>query len=377
MDRAKSKSLFVALQHVAMLVVCYVMLAWPGLTTDEKAAEAVRNVERRSAAQKPAWPQNVTQWLEYPAKLEAYLKDHHGFRTKAIRWNSLARLRLGESSSDRVVIGRSGFLYYDGDKKFLDLERAIPLDTKVRDARLRVWMAWAKWMDSRGAKFLIAPIPTKGIIYPEHLPSSVSRYLPTDRNEVFFTALGSMGLSVANVRAGIREIAATEKHLLYYKTDSHYNNLGAYYTYREIMKSVAAFWPDADANTVKNVKVVPGGKRTTDLANLLYLAKDFEENDVQALVAEPVKLETWDSKGPDGRGYRHCRTAERKGPRLLIFHDSFGWDLRRFFCQSFPEVLMVHHDFKGPYKAPVESFKPDLVIFELAEYGFLGEFAMP
>jgi len=362
-----------------MLGCCLALLVMPGFKTSTDGDSLISENERRKPAPKPPWPKTLNEALAYPAKLEAYLNDHHGYREKAIRYNSKARLALGESSSSRVVIGQNGFMYYNGQREFLDLERGLPLDPVVRKNHAEVWAKWARWIEGRGIRFWIAPIPSKGLIYPQWLPSSVHRLRGKDRNEEFFEVLqNDAQIAVLNIRPGLRETAAKDKNLLYFKTDSHYNNYGGYRAYQQIMKLLTPQLPKLEGTMVTKVRPEKGLARKTDLSTLLYLSEQFEEFDLQALVINSAQITVDKSEKIGGHTYLFCNNPSRDGgPRLLIFHDSFGWDLRRFFCQSFPEVVMVHHDFKGPIKQAIEMVKPDLVIYEIAEYGLLDPIPAP
>jgi hypothetical protein len=164
---------------------------------------------------------------------------------------------------------------------------------------------------------------------------------------------------------------------LYYKSDTHWNNLGAYLAFGEMMKTLSAWLPDTGFKT--NFEIIPqtsgpGG----DLARMM-MRSDIIETYPQFAPLKPtyqrlpLPCPVSDlPQEPDRESYL-TRLANSDGlpngkPKALIFHDSFLVPMELLFSENFSEILYL---WKGYEQKNVEEalqcFKPDVVIEEIVE----------
>lgn len=100
--------------------------------------------------------------------------------------------------------------------------------------------------ESRGARYLVAIIPSKGTVYAQEMFSSLAsaRPIPTSRGKQVATYLQTH--TDVEVVA-LEDILLREKNSkspLYFKTDAHWNTLGAYYGYRAVIEQLTTSFPD-------------------------------------------------------------------------------------------------------------------------------------
>jgi alginate O-acetyltransferase complex protein AlgJ len=88
--------------------------------------------EGRIPAPVPEWPRSWNRLIALPGQVDAYLKDHFGFRQTMVR--TLPFL-LGNES---VLVGRNGHLFYLGDEMVRQSGGLILRDEKVADAAYMV-----------------------------------------------------------------------------------------------------------------------------------------------------------------------------------------------------------------------------------------------
>ena len=76
--------------------------------------------DNRRLAPTPGVPRNVSALMNWPHAVDAYLKDHFGFRAQLIDlYNAVNWRILGTSTDPRVIVGRNGRIFLS-DRKVLN-----------------------------------------------------------------------------------------------------------------------------------------------------------------------------------------------------------------------------------------------------------------
>ena len=71
--------------------------------------------ENRVLAQKPAWPKRLEDGRAFRKAADAYVADNFPIRPHLIGLLNRLRMLVGVSGSNRVIIGRDGWLFFDDD----------------------------------------------------------------------------------------------------------------------------------------------------------------------------------------------------------------------------------------------------------------------
>ena len=184
---------------------------------------------------------------EYPKKLEAYFNDQFGFRKRLIHWLNLVKVTgLRMSPSPKIILGKKGWLI-DG---YIDLPyfrgagAAHARAARKLAARLRVERR--DWLAARGIPYLVVVSPNKDTIYPEFMPSSYNRVHAQSRLDQFMAHLKAhSNLAIVDLRQPL--LKAKSREQVYYRTDTHWNNRGAYVGYAKIIEALSAWYPQLKA----------------------------------------------------------------------------------------------------------------------------------
>lgn len=328
--------------------------------------------EQRLLAQFPLWT-DASNLVAYVRRLDAYFNDHLGYRNYFIKWyHKRRRMVFGaERSADgQVLVGKDGWLYY-ALNNMVENHRAT---TPFSDEDLRTWVrAFERrrdWLRARGIRFLVVVAPNKETIYPEYLPDWLHRVGRESRKDQV--------VRVLRERANI-EVVDLERPLLrtkptrraFSKTDSHWNDAGAFVAYREIARALAQWFPDVRPMTETNVRLVEERKPAGDLANCIGLGNQMEEN---VPVATPVMVATPRSATPpsltaEQAGQREFPPIAFETPgrrvRCLLLRDSFMEALRPFLTPHFGRCLYLYTMYLDA--EVIEKEKPDIVIHQMVE----------
>jgi hypothetical protein len=164
-------------------------------------------------------------WLDY-------FDTHFGFRQQLVHAHAFTSIRtMNISPSPAVIKGRDGWLYYADDDALEDYESATPMS----EAELRGWantlVSTRDVLRAHGIAYLFVLAPDKHVIYPEHLPESIHRVRPTYRMDELLAYLRQhTDLSVLDLRPAL--IARKQVEQVYFRTDTHWNDAGAFAGYR-------------------------------------------------------------------------------------------------------------------------------------------------
>jgi len=315
------------------------------------SATRTESHEKRSLAKMPVWPEAWAALCKWPTEFTAYYGDHFGLRSKLIRWHAVAVYRgLGMSPSDKVLVGRDGWLYYADDYSLEDYRSLVPFKQEELEQWKKVLEERQDWLAQRGAKFMLVLACDKYVIYPEFLPAGMRRTDAPYRVDVLADYLKKNSrVPVVSLHEPLVE--AKKHDRLYQRTDTHWNDRGAYVGYREIVKSTHDLQP---------VEVTTPG---WDLARMMGLDDIIHEQDLrlvprQARRARVVEQDRPDALWNNGRVALECAGAP--GGKMVMFRDSFGSALVPMLAEHFKRSLFLwQYDLDTKV---IEQEKPDLVI---------------
>ena len=116
----------------------------------------------------PGWGWSIAS---FPRRFERYWNDSFAFRWYLIRAHSLAKLALGASPSQKVVLGESGYLYYAGTAIAGLFSRHAPIHRRRNSSGpSRNSSAGSDCSRPRASGTSIVVAPNKETIYPEFMP---------------------------------------------------------------------------------------------------------------------------------------------------------------------------------------------------------------
>jgi len=277
----------------------------------------------------------------------SYFSKSYAFRDLFIRWYCTLSVRLlDESPVPTVIAGKDGWLFVNMADS-LDNHRGIkPLNQQeLEDIKLK-WTYIKNYLDSKGIYLLLVVAPDKESVYPEFLPARLGPFADNTRLDQVIAEIRTIpGLQYVDLRSTL--ISAKGQYPLYYKNDSHWNNLGVFIGYQEIARRLApsfgaVYVPEIEEVVTK--EYIHGG---TDLPRMMIMSGEFPYSQVE-LTVQPQNAE------------------KITIPSLLIFGDSFSRDMEPFLKDYFTTVVSagVQQRFDS---AIVERENPGAVIFVMVE----------
>ena len=311
------------------------------------------------------WPQ--LRWDEaslraLPEQLTRYFEDHFAFRQRMVRWQAVVRLRvLGVSPSKAVIKGRDGWLFYADDGAMTDYAEAAPFTSAELEQWRDTLQDTSDWLRAQGIAYVFVIAPDKHVIYPEYMPETIRRAAISRIDELVSHLREHSTVRVVDLRPPL--LAAKTRERLYHRTDTHWNDRGAFVGYQSIIDALTEDFPALrhPSRSAFEPRVVQS--EGLDLAGMLGLTEVLSEEDLVLVPRHPT-ARILEPLHPNRR-LTHGRIvtdAPNRGPRALVFMDSFGPALVPFLSEDFSRVVYLWQDNIDPQV--VQQERPQVVIQE-------------
>jgi hypothetical protein len=383
----------VAARERATIAVILAILILPALRFATDGWEATTEDELRPPA---AFP-DLTKPARFSKGFEAFFDDRFGFRRSLIRCHNRVSVELLRTSPvDRVLLGKEGWFYlrlpvhepgpdglirhYQGVKRFTS-------------ANLRAWQRMLRKRNDelkrRGIRYLFVVAPDKHSIYPEYLPDTVSVRSRTALDQLL-PSLDEAGVMNVDLRPALR--AAKAAGNVYWRTGTHWSDLGAKVVDDEIVRALRPFFPELNPRPLTSHKVTWSDGAGRGLARMLHLRDRYREPHPALRAEQPAKAIRVDGATllralADDPGltavYRDTpwavfETGDRALPSAVIVDDSFGVALMPYLSEHFRRSVFVHRLVTPELRlALIELEKPDVVIEEIVERNVRGRAEAP
>lgn len=248
--------------------------------------------------------------------------------------------------STQVLLGKEDWLFYKtqndgypiydymGINHFSEAELAAMADNLIS--------ARDYFEKERGISFIAATIPNKEIVYEEYMPDTIARVNSVSRGEQFARYMQEH-TDVRYVYPKNAFLEYKEKYPLYYKTDTHWNHIGAFVGVQEIFRELHGICMTPDTVEFKEMQTDFAG----DLAVIAGVADKYALDTVYEFIPETVDA-----------GQKREETA-------VVVGDSFGGFLSVIAGGYYKEVYWIDTDDFNV--SMLEEYEPDILIWESVE----------
>ncbi|MBF0319383.1 MAG: hypothetical protein HQL01_06230 [Nitrospirae bacterium] len=326
--------------------------------------------EQRSLAPNPKL--SLKNIDKFPAEYTQYFDDNFGFRDMLIRWNNRFKATIIKSSPihDQVIFGRDGWLYMSAIKTLEDYRGNSPYAKEELIGIKSTLMARQKWLLERGINYYLLIPPNKETIYQEYLPDYINKVGAKTKIDQIIDFLGdNTTFKIIDLRDTL--IKAKNKGRLYYKTDTHWNYLGAFLGYQKVINTLGKDYPRLQPMDISGFRVHNGIKSGGDLYRLLSVSDLFTDDELKLLPVNPYRSRD----GKPGNYIHTYRTPvnplivrevdDARLPKIVVFRDSFFMHPLNFFAEHFRRSVFVWTmNFDTDI---IEKEQPDIVMTELVE----------
>lgn len=218
-------------------IISFAALLIVPLVTMDVMGGKVSKTENRTLASFPVRIDDETGELSVSKKaLENWLNDNIGFREYLMEAYGKIKLdAFGLSSSEKVLKGRDGWFYYTENDNIEIATGDYPLSGEDLEKIAAYQQAISNYYASQSKQYILMLTPSKVSIYPEYLPMNDEVVDQTAVDIVAAYLKEHTTVVVYNAKDTLLEAKTENVGQLYHKTDSHWNDLGSYYTYTGLL----------------------------------------------------------------------------------------------------------------------------------------------
>jgi|GEM_PF-1019362 len=351
----KIASLSLALMFLAMVFTPFCL--WLMSSDQERSG-----FEKRTLQELPRCALKWQSLVTFPKRMEKYYRDHFGLRDQLIAWHNLIHVRLfRKSPNDAVTLGSENWLFYNADHCLADFLGLWRGNREQFEAWRRIIRDRQIWLADRGVNYLVVIVPTKMMVYPQFLPLRIREFAGVAILEEFLRYVRDKdgGHGLVDLLDPLHEL---EPYPSFFRTDTHWNGLGAFRAYKVIMEDIRQWYPEITPLHEARIRNVSTEFRG-DLSTMLNLSSQLREQSVRVRISDPCSREIEsDEQGSLLRVESECVDNPHT---LLMIHDSYGMYIRPFFDETFRRVLYTRTHLPQ-LKEVVARESPSVIVDQVA-----------
>ena len=356
--RIKILNIVFAVIFVSMLIVPLVFLDPEGGIASEQ--------ENRMLAARPTISDLTDDPRGFIRLFDNWFTDNTGFRPDMISlYKQLDRLETqGQYANGDYInlIGREGHHYFAGyegilimkyqGKFFLGDDVLEEFAASLDEART--------YLEDRDIPFTMMICTDKESVYPEYYPESIIRGPgPALLDTVTDYLKENTEIDIFNTKECL--LAEKENYYVYNKSAGdvgHWNEVGAFFVYRELMKHIGAYIPGTEPLTIDDIDIV----YSEDGIPCVTLKQDVAYKKLGPDFFDGVPMDrpfSWENVA--------YFNDDTELPTILFMCDSFGETFCKYIPQQFGKTIMIHYKNMEFFKEYCELYEPDIVVLEVAE----------
>jgi alginate O-acetyltransferase complex protein AlgJ len=294
------------------------------------------------------------------------IADSFYLRERLITWTTNLRLTIGDRVFPRVLAADDGWLVFIGEGDLDDYQK-VELFTQSQlesfQARLD---ALADDYAKRGMTLIVIVPPNKNTIYPERVPSQIPIIGNESKLDQLTAHLKKNGnQQIIDLRPALRKAKAERQ--IYYATDTHWNDYGAYIAYSAILKELNKSHPNLAPRPISDFNVINREPHTLDLAKNISTTL-LPEGWVQ-LAPNFSRSTLYKDISPGGRRLTLSYNPDDSLPNLVMYYDSFFFNVIPMLGEHFHRGVLIQNFMGGGLWnfSWVDEHQPDVVIIEFSE----------
>jgi|GEM_PF-1960588 len=323
------------------------------------------SLEKRKLASFPEFhTSNVWRFFK---QYNDYFSDRFAFRNEGLQLIALIKMRVFAVSSvpDKVSIGDDNWLFSSGYYFWgITCDSFPPQVLRLMEANLEIT---THWMADHRIQYYFTCLPVKARVYGEKLPEDQQKIMAFSRlRQVYDYVKNNKKIRFIEVTDKLIEGRKVQETFL--KTDTHWNQFGAYLGYEEIMEAIRKDFPDLYTIPLDSFHVRIENSDGGDLMMNLGLKSGVPyDQPVYKLKSQnvPQPVDSSFAVKMSKKIFIRQMNPPHNKKKIFIVHDSMTMNLLGFLSPSFERVFYDWHT--GVNVPLVMIEKPDILLHEMSE----------
>lgn len=279
------------------------------------------------------------------------------------------------AGNKQVVVGKNGHLHYEytlDDYRGTNLfdEGTLQYYKKMLEEKLEYIHSV-----SPNTELIYVIAPNHLTVYPETAPDWLQAQKASDisRIDQLHSVFASSPVTFIDLREALSEAKENSPYRLYNKTDTHWNELGAYYASCEILSYIAEKYPAAAPESLDSYHVftrfVPGGDMASFLGVDLNRVKEEGvfvryKGQLHSGINKDYTMNFENAWFSD----RHVFTIDDDSlPTMVMYRDSFTTNMMSFLAEKFSYSHFTPMSDNYFDIELIKEIQPDYIIVEIVE----------
>ena len=292
--------------------------------------------------------------------------------------NNVSYFLTGDMTSTQVIAGKDKWLFYkssiDGDP-LGDYIGETRYNNEEMSTLLKRAIKKQEYWEKKGVRCLTIIPPNKENVYSEYMPENIERKSDVSKEDVMSSYLKKNNVNIINLKSEMNKSKISENYSgynLYYKYDTHWNQLGAEVGVAQIIKYMENRSIEVKRNEIHEEQLNYHLSALDDLAVTASLKWRFHDEKDYFFSCNPninwQKLK--EDINDDGVATIHNEKAEYK-KTILIVGDSFRIAMIPALSKYYNNVIITS---SGASDVDYyEKYNPDCVVYEYVERYFGNE----
>ena len=342
------------LQYI--FIICFItIISIPLIGTKE-----TESLENRTLTELPTWRwSNV--WV-YFSDYQKYFSDRFAYRNTLINFYGKLKIETLDMKpiSNKVAIGKDGYLFFC-EKDYLN-KIATPLSqTELQQFNYNLVII-KQWFKKHQIDYYLTIPPVKSQIYTEFLSEYLSVKTKFSRLDQVVNYLKNNN-HLISYNKELKEAKKLKE--IYYKTDTHWNENGAFIAYKKIINSINNY--KIEPLKLNQFTIAKENNQTGDLKDMLGFNSSFSRNYYNYKVTNATNLPELTFESTPNNISNNLEIWEKPQKendlKLFVVRDSFTEHLKTFLSLHFDRSVYVWQP-NLPIQKIAEE-KPDIIIHEI------------
>ncbi len=222
-------------------------------------------------------------------------------------------------------------------------------------------------LSDRGIGFAVVIGPNKSSVYSEYMPDEYKK-ADISRTDMICEYLDGHGVNVVYSKNSI--ISTKQIAPVYYRYDTHWNQIGAYIACKEVLEGFDMSIPMIDPSEIVSSPLQYHYCAYDDLADMVGMKEmifnDETEYHLSGIrIADREQIESEQRYGEPSRLSSFSDSEALYSARLLLVGDSFRTAMIDTLTTYVSEVYVISHEAYTPEL--IDEIQPDHVIYECVE----------
>jgi hypothetical protein len=269
-----------------------------------------------------------------------------------------------------IVVGKNNFMYLSDD--VADVTGTNLFTTAQLEQIKNKLENYQTYMNEKvpNSKLILFAAPDKMSVYPEYKPDYITKNNQTRMNQLMNYLKHNSSIIVVDATSTL--INNKNQELLYYRTDSHWNELGAFYGYSALINEVKKYSPNVKPLRLMDFKISRVRQKGGDLTTYINNTNSFIKEDEVRLIPNFTKQSNLVRQKPmSWLGFLNNEFTTTINnstfPKGVIIRDSYTTNMMPYLSENFQQLTYEAEWSYGLNKQYVDDKKPDFVIIELVE----------